>query len=434
MKIQIVLLLAATAAAQTEYDLLLKGGHVIDGKNRISAVRDVAIKDGRIAAVAANIAESRAAKTVNASGLYVTPGLIDIHVHVYAGTGERGSYAGDNSVYPDGFTLRNGVTTVADAGSAGYRNFEDFKDRIIDRSRTRVVSFLNIVGHGMRGGKWEQDLSDMEAKPAAAMAMKHKGVIIGIKSAHFAGPEWLPYEHAVEAAKEAGIKIMIDYGSNRPERPMYDLVTKVLRPGDIYTHCFSGLRNEQDPSGGPSKGLVEGRKRGVIFDVGHGGGSFLWRVAAPIMKSGFYPDSISTDLHIGSMNAGMKDMLNVMSKMMVLGMSLDDVILRSTWNPARQIGREDLGHLTVGATADIAVLRVERGKFGFVDMNGARMDGAQKLSCEMTLRDGRILYDLNGLSRELWNKLPADYGPQGDPRWDGYRAGRGGRGAGAKKK
>ncbi len=393
----------------------------MDGKNKLSAVRDVAIKDGKIAAVAPNIPASKALKAVDASGLYVTPGLIDIHVHVYTGTGERNSYAGDNSIYPDGFTLRNGITTVVDAGSSGWRNFEDFKDRVIDRSKTRVLAFLNIVGNGMRGGKYEQNLEDMEVKPTAAMISRYKGLIVGVKSAHFAGPEWAPYERAVAAATQTNTRVMVDFGTRRLERPLYELLTKILRPGDIYTHMYSGLRIEQDPeTGGPSKALLEGRKRGIIFDVGHGGGSFLWRVAAPLMKAGFVPDSISTDLHIGSMNAGMKDQLNVMDKLMALGMSADDVIVKSTWNPAKEINHEELGHLSVGATADVAVLRLEKGKFGFVDMYGARMDGTQKLICEMTLRDGKVVYDLNGLSRERWDKLPKDYERQGDPRWDGF--------------
>ncbi len=405
-------------AATPKYDLLLRGGHVIDARNRISAVRDVAIQGGKIAAVAANINPAEALKTVDASGLYVTPGLVDIHTHVYTGTGERGSYAGDNSVYPDGFTFRVGVTTVADAGGAGWRNFEDFKQRIIDRSKTRVLAFINIVGNGMRGGKYEQDLTDMEAKPAAEMAQRFPGLIIGVKTAHFAGPEWTPVEHAVEAGTIANIPVMVDFGANKPERPLSELVTKKLRPGDIYTHVYSGLRGEQDPSGHVNPALFEGRKRGVIFDVGHGGGSFLWRIAVPAMKEGFQPDSISTDLHIGSMNAGMKDMLNVMDKFLAMGMPLDEVIARSTWNPAREIKQESYGHLSVGAPADVAVLRVERGKFGFTDMNGARMDGSDKLVCELTVRDGRIVYDLNGLSRPDWRSLPANYGPIGDARWD----------------
>lgn len=424
MKTLLFLFTALALQAQPEYDLLLKGGTVLDGKNHINAVRDVAIANGKVALVAANIDSARALKTINVSGLYVTPGLVDIHVHVYNGTGERGSYAGDLSLPPDGFTLRNGVTTVADAGSSGWRNFEDFKDRIIDRSRTRVLAFINIVGAGMRGGKYEQNLDDMDAKPTAEMALKHKGVIVGVKSAHFNGPEWKPYEQAVKAGTEADIPVMIDYGANRPERPIYELFTKVLRPGDIYTHCFSGLRGEQDPETGlPSKAMIEGRKRGIIFDVGHGGGSFAWRVAVPMVKAGFIPDSISTDLHTGSMNNGMKDMLNVMDKFLAMGMPIDSVVTRSTWNPAREIKHEELGHLSPGAIADVAVLRVEKGKFGYVDMFGARMDAPRKLDCELTIKDGKVVYDLNGISRENWEKLPKDYRQQGDPRWDSFSRG-----------
>jgi len=412
--------IAATmqVSAQQKYDLLLKNGHVIDARNNISTVRDVAIADGKVASVAANINAADALKVVDASGLYVTPGLVDIHVHVYAGTGERGSYAGDNSVYPDGFTLRSGVTTVADAGSSGWRSFDDFKDRIIDRSKTRVLAFLNIVGAGMRGDKFEQNLADMEAKPTAETALRHKGLIVGVKTAHYAGPEWAPVERAVEAGTQANIPVMVDFGANRPERPMAELVTKKLRPGDIYTHAYSGLRNELDDSGRVNPGMWEGRKRGVIFDVGHGGGSFAWRIAMPAMKEGFRPDSISTDLHIGSMNAGMKDMLNVMGKFLAMGMSLDDVVRLSTWNPAREIKHEELGHLSVGAPADIAVLRVENGNFGFVDMYGARLRGTQKLTCELTLRDGKVVYDLNGITRPDWNTLSHDYRQTGDRRWD----------------
>jgi dihydroorotase len=409
---------AQAPSGTAKYDLLLRGGHVVDARNHISAVRDVAIAGGKIAAVAADINPADALKTVDASGLYVTPGLVDIHTHVYTGTGERGSYAGDNSVYPDGFTFRVGVTTIADAGGAGWRNFEDFKQRIIDRSKTRVLAFINIVGNGMRGGKYEQDLADMEAKPTAEMARRFPGLIIGVKTAHFAGPEWKPVEQAVEAGTIANIPVMVDFGANKPERPLSELVTKKLRPGDIYTHVYSGLRGEQDPSGHVNPALFEGRKRGVIFDVGHGGGSFLWRIAVPAMKEGFQPDSISTDLHIGSMNAGMKDMLNVMDKFLAMGMPLDEVIAKSTWNPAREIKQETYGHLSVGAPADVAVLRLERGKFGFVDMNGARMDGTEKLVCELTVHDGRVVYDLNGLSRPDWRSLPPNYGPIGDARWD----------------
>jgi dihydroorotase len=201
-----------------------------------------------------------------------------------------------------------------------------------------------------------------------------------------------------------------------------------LRAGDIYTHVYSGLRSELDASGRANLALTVGRRRGVLLDVGHGGGSFVWRVAVPIVGEGILPDTISTDLHITSMNAGMKDMLNVMSKFLALGLTMDEVLLRSTWNPAKAIKQEQLGHLSVGAPADIAVLRVERGEFGFLDMHGARMPGTERLECEMTLRDGRVVYDLNGLGRPLWSELPKDYRSSGDPRWDGTRGTGGGRG------
>ncbi len=419
MRFAILLFTTLTvAAAQPRYDLLLKGGHVLDGKNQINAVRDVAIKDHKIAAVAASIPASQAAKVVDVSGLYVTPGLVDIHVHVYAGTGMRGAYSGDNSVYPDGHTLRVGVTTVVDAGSSGWRNFEDFKDRVIDRSKTRVYAMLNIVGKGMGGGPIEQNIQDMDPEATANMAKKHKGVVVGIKTAHYQGPEWVAVDRGLEAGRLAGLPLMVDFGAFRTERPFEDLVLKKLRPGDIYTHTFLAWVPMLDARGNFRQYLFDAQKRGVIFDVGHGGGSFVWRHAAPAIKAGFRPDSISTDLHIGSMNAGMKDMLNVMSKFLNLGLPLDDVILRSTWHPARQMNLTQYGHLTVGAPADVAVLRLHKGDFGFTDVYGARMKGAQKLECELTILDGKVVYDLNGLTRQDWDKLPKNYEPQA-AAWDG---------------
>ena len=409
---------ACMCAYAQQYDLLLKGGHVIDGRNKLSAVRDVAIRDHRIAAVAPSISAAEAKKVVDVSGLYVTPGLVDIHVHVYTGTGERNSYAGDNSIPPDGFTFRAGVTTVADAGSSGWRNFADFKDRIIDRSRTRVLAFLNIVGSGMRGGKYEQDVEDMDAHAAAETAQRYPQLIIGIKTAHYAGPEWIAVDHAVAAGTAAHIPVMVDFGIFAPTRPYQELVTKKLRPGDISTHMYLDRVPMLDDQGKVRPYLFEARKRGVIFDVGHGSGSFIFRHAVPAIQQGFIPDSISSDLHITSMNGGMKDMANLMSKFLNMGMGLDDVVLRSTWNPAREIHREDLGHLSPGAPADVAVLRLEKGNFGFTDVNGARLRGTQKLVCELTVRDGLVVWDLNGISRDDWDKL-GKYGPQGDPTWDG---------------
>jgi len=414
-------LLSAAAGAQPlpAYDLLLRGGHVIDPKNQIDAVMDVAIKDGHIARVAKALSPGDALKSIDVRGLYVTPGLIDLHFHSYTGTGERNSYAGDLSIPPDGFTFRSGVTTVVDAGSSGWRNFEDFKDRIIDRSRTRILPMLNIVGAGMRGGSYEQNTFDMDGEAAAKMAARYPGLIVGIKTAHFAGPEWIPVEQAVIAGTKANIPVMVDFGADRPTRPLYDLLTKKLRPGDIYTHMYSGLRQEQDPTTkGPSKGFLEGRARGVIFDAGTGGGSFKFSLAVPMIKQGFKPDSISTDLHVGSMNSATKDILNVASKFMAIGLSLQEVVADMTAHPAHEIKHEELGNLSQGAIADVTVLSLQKGRFGFTDMVNTRLDGKEKLVAELTIKDGRIVYDLNGLESLPWDAPQGDVGQDG--RWTSW--------------
>jgi len=415
MRLVLLMLSAWIAQAQPSYDLLLKGGHVIDPKNGINARRDVAIAGGKIAVVAENIPAARARKVVDVSSLYVVPGLVDIHVHVFAGEGSE--YTGEYSVFPDDHSFRNGVTTVVDTGSAGWRNFADFKRRTIDRSRTRVLAFLNIVGKGM-GGAVEQDTSDMDPKRTAEAALANKQFVVGIKTAHYAGPDWTAVDRAVEAGKIAGMPVMVDFGQFRPERPFEQLVLERLRPGDIYTHIYLGAVPLLDADGKVRPYLFEAKKRGVIFDVGHGAGSFLFRQAVPAIRQGLLPDSISTDLHVRSMNAGMKGMLNVMAKFLNMGLSLEEVVRLSTWNPARWIKREELGHLTVGAVADVAVLRLLDGQFGFVDVFGARLRGTKNLAAELTIKDGRVHWDLNGITREDWDKLPKDYGPQGDGSWD----------------
>lgn len=398
----LILLLTGAAWAQATYDLLLKGGHVIDAKNGISAVRDVAIAQGKIAAVAENIAPSQARKTIDVSSLYVTPGLVDMHVHVFAGSMQR-EYLGENCVRPDGFTFRSGVTTVVDAGSSGWRNFGEFRDQMINRSKTRVLAMLNIVGSGMGGRPdVEQNTKDMEPQRTAEVALRNKDVVVGIKVAHYAGPEWIAVDRGVEAGQLAGIPVMVDFATFRPERPFQELVLKHLRPGDIYTHQYLRAVPMLDENGKLLPYLFEARKRGIIFDVGHGGGSFSWRQAIPAVKQGFIPDSISTDLHTDSMNAGMKDMLNLLSKFLNMGMDLDDVIACATWHPAREIHHEELGHLTVGSAADVAVLRMVEGHFGFVDSANLRMEGTKKLVAEMTIRNGRVVWDLNGMNSEDW--------------------------------
>jgi dihydroorotase len=398
------LLFSAPLLAQQKYDLLIKGGTVIDAKNGIHEIRDVAIRDHKIAAVEKNIPSKDAAKTINAEGFYVTPGLVDVHVHIYAGTGIRDAYNGDNSVYPDGFTFRSCVTTVADAGSSGWRNFPDFKYRVIDRSKTRVFAFLNIVGSGMGPYPTEQNTKDMNAAAAAAMAKKFPSVIVGIKTAHFEDPEWTAVDRAIEAGTAANVPVMVDFGVFRPERPYQELVTKKMRQGDISTHMYIDYIPMLDADGKVRSYLFEAKKRGVIFDVGHGGGSFDFRQAYPAVHQGFVPDSISTDLHIVSMNAGMKDMTNVMSKFLNMDMKLEDVIQLATSNPAREIHHEELGNLSVGSDADVAILSIEKGLFGFVDSLGGRLEGRTKLVCELTVRDGLVVWDLNGVANEDWRK------------------------------
>jgi dihydroorotase len=405
-RVLLILLICASyfpATAQPKYDVLLKGGTVIDPKNNINERRDVAITNGQIAAVEKTIDPATAKQIVNVNGLYVTPGIVDIHVHVYAGTGGR-SYTGDLSVYPDGHSFRACTTTMADAGTSGAANFEDFKQRVIDRAKTRVYAFLNIVGRGMGGSAIEQNTSDMISERAAEVAKKFPDTIVGFKTAHYAAPDWTAVDRAVEAGRLTNLPVMVDFGLIKPERPHEDLFLKKLRPGDIYTHVYRPYDPLLDDKGKVRSAWFEARKRGIIFDVGHGGGSLVLRFAVPAMKQGFAPDSISTDLHTGSMNGGMKDIVNVMSKFLNLGMPLPEVILKSTWNPAKEIRREKHGHLTVGAAADIAVLKLERGAFGFIDTGKSMMKGTNKLTCEMTMLGGQVMWDLNGRAAEAWEK------------------------------
>ena len=396
--------------AQPRYEILLKGGHVIDPGNNVDAVMDVAVAGGKIAAVRPGINPAEAGTVIEVTGLYVTPGLIDGHVHLFATTGMRDAWAGDNSVLPDGFSFRSGVTTMVDVGSSGWRNFEDFRHRVIDRSRTRVFAMLNIVGMGMVSDPIEQNVDDMDAKATAEMATKHRDIVVGIKSAHYQGPEWVSVDRAVEAGTLAKIPVMVDFGFFRVERPYYQLVTQRLRRGDISTHMFRGPVPYVGEDGKLLDYLQQARARGVLFDVGHGGGSFVFRNAAAAIERGFYPDTISTDLHTGSMNGAMMDMLTTMSKILVMGVPLKEVIRQSTENPAKAIRRPELGHLGVGAEADIAVLRLAQGSFRYMDGSRGTLEGDRRLQCEMTLKGGRVVWDWNARSGVDYRTLPNDYG------------------------
>ena len=405
------MLLGAQAgfAQEPRYDLLLKGGHVIDPKNNTDEIRDVAIRGGRIAAVEPSIQTSSAKKVIDVAGLYVTPGLVDIHVHVFTQSAPGTVYDPESSVTPDHATFRTAVTTVVDAGTTGWRSFPDFRRRIIDRSKTRVLAMLNIVGTGMMNNEVEQNPVDMEPEKTAAVAKQHADVIVGIKSAHWRQPTFVSVQRAVEAGKLANVPVMIDFGSFLPERPYQQMVLELLRPGDISTHFYRVPAPLLDENEKMLPYLATARKRGVKFDVGHGGGSFYFRQAEPLVKQGFWPDSISTDLHGGSINGALIDMLNVMSKFVALGVPLKEVIRQSTTNPATQVKRPELGQIAPGAEADVAVLRLDNGNFGFVDVRGGRITGNQRLACEMTIRAGQIVFDFNGRAGVPWRTAPIVY-------------------------
>jgi dihydroorotase len=406
-------------AQALRYDLLLKGGHVIDPANHIDEVRDVAIFQGKIAAVEKNIPDDQAGKVVDVSKLYVTPGLIDIHYHVGHGGAPLNWFAPDARAHalplgiPADFALQSGVTTIVDAGTSGAETFLQEKEEVIDRAKVRVLAFLNIVANGMSGGL-EQSLDQMDSKLCADTIKKYPDLIVGVKSAHYWTKEawdaehvpWAAVDRAIECATAANVPLMVDFWP-RPERTYEDLILKKMRPGDIHTHVFA----QQFPiilaDGKLNPAIRDARARGVIFDVGHGAGSFWFRNAVPASKQGFIPDSISTDLHIGDYTT--VSMNNVMSKFLALGVPLVDVIRRSTVNPASEIHRSELGTLSIGKDADIAVLDLMHGHFGYVDCGVAKMDANAQLMARMTIRAGRILYDPSGLSMVQWEKARPQY-------------------------
>ena len=403
--------LVSTLGLAQPYTIVIKGGRLIDPKNKIDAIMDVAIIDGKVARVAKTIDTNGAKQVIEAKGMLVTPGLIDIHGHVFYGT-EVDHYLsnGLSALSPDGFTFRVGVTTIVDAGGAGWKSFPLFKKNVIFASKTRVLAFLNIVGEGMRGGKFEQDTSDMDSKMAAQVALDNKNDVVGFKVAHFQGQTWAPVDHAVAAGRIADMPIMVDFGGSVPPLPLQDLFMKHLRAGDIFTHTYTLLEGNVretvvDEATKTVKPFVwEAQKKGIVFDVGYGGASFNYTQAIPAIKNKFYPTTISTDLHTGSMNGSMKDILSIMSKFVGMGMDVPSVIKASTWTPAQVIKRENLGHLSEGAIADVAILSMRQGTFGFYDKTGYKVMGKQKFECEITIKGGKVVYDLNGISLPLATK------------------------------
>ncbi|HEY4290298.1 MAG TPA: amidohydrolase/deacetylase family metallohydrolase [Puia sp.] len=392
------LLLLSIMVHGQKYDLLIRNGHVIDPKNKIDTKMDVAIKDGKIAKVAVGLSPEQAVKVIDAEGLIVSPGLIDIHTHVFVG-GKPETFAdGFLSVSPDDFTLKAGVTTVVDAGTSGWRNFPVFKEHVIDKSKTRVLAFLNIAGNGMSGSPTEEDVSDMDAYMTSLVIKKYPDIIVGVKIGHYEGADWAPFDRAIDAAARSNTPLFVE--CHLPQYSLEDQLKK-MRPGDIITHSFEKIDERMpvvDENGKLRSFVKDAQKRGVLFDLGHGGAGFWFSVAQPAMKDGLAPNTFGSDLHRFSMNAGMKDMLNIMSKYMAMGLSLEEVIQRASWNAASSIHKDNLGNLSEGNVADIAVLRVRDGHFGFIDAGGNVITGSKKLEAELTLRNGKVVWDLNGIS------------------------------------
>ena len=388
-------LLAAPAVAQ-QYDLLIKNGHVIDRASEINSVMDVAVAGETIAKVARDIPADQAKKTIDATGLYVTPGLIDLHAHVFG-------YGG--SLWPDDTQLLTGTTTVVDCGGSGWRTFETFKETVVDRSKTRVLAFINVVGAGMVGT--ESDIDDMDADKLAAKIKQYPGLIVGIKCAHYGRRDYFNLEQAVKAGNIAGVPMIVDNSiltSN--DRDTRTKLLKYFRPGDIHTHMFNDRHLEivDRFSGKVQPYMYEAREKGRLFDLGHGNGSFVWPAAAKAMAQGFYPDTISTDLHNSSIFSTRSDMPNCISKMLVLGMSLEEAIFRSTARPAQVINKfPELGTLGEGKAADIAVFELEDGIFAYSDAWRKKRLADKRLRAVLTVRAGELVFDEKGLGFPEWD-------------------------------
>ena len=396
--ISLLFMLVSMVVRAQPVDILIKHGHIFDAKNNLDTLLDVAIVDGKIRQVAPDIAAATAKKVIDATGLYVVPGLIDIHTHVFVGTKPNTFADGNNSLSPDNFSFKAGITTVVDAGTSGWRNFPLFKSQVIDQSNTRILAFLNIAASGMTGDATQQDIQEMDAAKTAEVIREYPNFIVGVKIGHYDGDSWQPFDRALEAGSNTNKPLLVE--CHLPQYSLKDQLDR-MRPGDIITHSFENI-SERAPvvneQGKVRPFVLEAKKRGILFDVGHGGAGFWFDQAVPALEQGFWPNTFGTDLHRFSVNAGMKDMLNVMSKYLNMGMPLKEVLLRGSWNPAKAIKREDLGNLSEGTEADIAILSLKRGKFGFIDADGNRIEGNQKLEAELTIRAGKVVWDLNGLT------------------------------------
>jgi dihydroorotase len=408
----IALILAAVLAAadaralvhpsDTLYDIVLNGGRLMDPRSGRHGRYDVAVRSGRVTRIARRIDPATARKAVSVRGMWVVPGLIDIHTHVFAGSGPGRFADGTSSVNPDLHCPMNGVTTVVDAGTSGWRNFPDLRRQVMEPSRTRVLAFLNIFGSGMVGKPMEEDSADIDWRAVRDVLAAHADRIVGFKVGHYTRPGELPMQLARKMGDSARLPVFVE--CHLPDITLSRQLA-YLRSGDIMTHCFEQVDERErfvQPDGTLRPEVREARSRGVLFDLGHGGAGFWFDQAIPAIRSGFLPNTLGTDMHRNSLQASMKSLPNLMSKCLAMGMSLEEVVARASSEPARAIGRPELGQISEGGIADIAVLRIERGRFGFVDAGGKRIEGRRRLTAEMTLRDGRVVWDLQGRMADAW--------------------------------
>lgn len=397
------------------YDLILKGGHVIDPASGLSAVADVAVKDKKIALVAADIAADEGKKVIDVSDCIVIPGLVDMHCHLYPSfpVAEDGLAC----IHPEAHLFQCGVTTAVDAGTCGVRDFLYFKERIIDRTKVRILAMINIADGGMVNLESEQRLSEFRPKAVAGMAESCRDVVVAIKTAHYwvgkpftaEHPAWASVDATLEAARLCGLPAMFDFQPTLPERSYQQLVLEKLQAGDIHTHMYAQQFPVIDENGKVSDFLFRARERGVLFDLGHGAGSFWLRNAVPAYEQGFGPDTLSTDLYFDNVAGPVYGLTHIMSKYLNIGMPLEEIIYRTTQRPAQVIGHPELGTLKEGSCADITVLKCEKGRFGFADAGRARMTGDRVLRAEMTVRDGEIVYDINARALCDWHDAPEEY-------------------------
>jgi dihydroorotase len=360
-------------------DLILRGGRVIDPGQGLDGVRDVGFANGKVAAIATRL-DSATAKVRDVSGLIVTPGLIDLHTHVYWGGTSLGIDAEE-------FCRTSGVTTAVDTGSAGPGNFMGFRKHVIERSAVRILAYLHVSHAGIYGfsntvmvGESE-DIRLMDPVTAAEVADANRDVIVGIKvrvGRHASGDQGVaPLNIALQVAEETGLPLMAHIDEPPPS---YEDVIAMLRPGDVLTHAFRPFPNSPATAQGTVKpAVLAARKRGVLFDIGHGMGSFAFKTARAMLANGFPPDTISSDVHALCINGPAFDQVTTMSKFLCLGMSLPDVIKASTETAAFALKRPELGSLKPGSAGDATLLSVDDGTFDYVDVVGEHLEGRQRI-------------------------------------------------------